>query len=70
MKIKPYRVCDICGQPYERESGCMHITAKQTERDLGVFWDYKWRVWDLCPNCRMNMYYYLRSHTKDKEDER
>ena len=70
MRVKPYRICDICGEPYNRESGCLHVTAKETEREWCFPWEYKWRIWDLCPRCQNNMYFYLRRHCKEEEDER
>lgn len=28
MKVKPYRICDICGEEYEKTHGCMRIKVK------------------------------------------
>lgn len=51
MKVKPYRICDICGEEYQKRSGCMKIKVKNL-----IYPDYSDSIhWfenmDICPAC-------------------
>ena len=50
MKVKPYRICDICKEQYTKRSGCMRITRLEfpswADDDLHFF-----ERMDICPSC-------------------
>ena len=51
MKVKPYRICDICGEEYEKRSGCMNIKVKRLQYpdySDGIHW---FESMDICASC-------------------
>ena len=55
MKVKPYRICDICGEEYEKTHGCMSIKVKRFYDIYGfcdMYGDLKiMSTMDICPEC-------------------
>lgn len=51
MKVKPYRICDICGEEYQKRNGCMNIKVKRLRwpdySDSLEFFDRM----DICAPC-------------------
>jgi hypothetical protein len=58
-RIKPYRVCDICGRQYEKRDNATKIKVKQYEEP--VFYDDHghWIKIDMCPECAGDMNVYI-----------
>ena len=55
MKVKPYRICDICKNEYEKTHGCMRIKVKRFYDAYGFCDMYGtpkfMSTMDICPAC-------------------
>ena len=64
MKIKPYRVCDICGDPYYK-SEHSHLKIKKR---YSVFDIDGWDTLDLCPKCANEMISLIKKIRKEEQN--
>ena len=51
MKVKPYRICDICGKEYQKRNGCMNIKVKRLrwpDYSDSIHW---FESMDICASC-------------------
>lgn len=69
MRIKPYRVCDICGCQYKKVHGCMKVKRlydpmRFTEMygDLPII-----ETMDICPRCGKIMIQYIKDKIKERQ---
>ena len=65
MKVKPYRICDICGQEYYKNNGILKVKIynQPFEGDL-----FPWEKVDICSNCDaklINNIFYERNEEVD-----
>ena len=52
MKVKPYRICDICREKYQKQSGCMKIKVKKLDYPDYAADDWNFfKSMDICPAC-------------------
>ena len=60
MKIKPYRVCDICGNSYDKADKCMKVKIlylpSYAQDDFKAM-----SKMDICPHCGRMMIEYLKN---------
>lgn len=49
MKVKPYRICDICGKEYDKSSRSAKMKIYQDPYPGELIGT--WRRLDICPNC-------------------
>ena len=68
MKVKPYRICDICREEYQKRSGCMKIKVKKLYSE-----DYIDRInWlesmDICPECGVKLIEQVRKMRREQND--
>ena len=67
MKVKPYRICDICGEEYQRRSGCMKIKVKNLN-----YPDYSdepihfFETMDLCASCGVKLIEQVRKMRREE----
>lgn len=61
MKVKPYRVCDICGQEYNKHNGILKIRIYDQYEEGELF---PWKKVDICSNCAAK----LIDNTSNKVD--
>ena len=71
MKIRPYRVCDICGEEYHKTHNCMKVKIlidpmRYTEMygDLPIM-----SKWDICPKCAEDLMSELMLKVADRKTE-
>ena len=71
MKIRPYRVCDICGEEYHKTHNCMKVKIlidpmRYTEMygDLPIM-----SKWDICPKCSEDLMSELMLKVADRKTE-
>lgn len=68
MKVKPYRICDICGEEYQKRSGCMKIKVKRLQ-----YPDYSdslhfFESMDICASCGMKLIEQVRKMRREEHD--
>ena len=68
MKIKPYRVCDICGNQYEKRDKCMRVglKVKILKNEMGYDDLPIMEKMDICPHCGKMMLNYLRIKNQER----
>ena len=71
MKIRPYRVCDICGEAYHKTHQCMKIKIlidpmgyTEMYGDLPIM-----SKWDICPKCAEDLMAELMLKVADRKTE-
>ena len=71
MKIRPYRVCDICGEEYHKTHNCMRVKIlidpmRYTEMygDLPIM-----SKWDICPKCAEDLMAELMLKVADRKTD-
>jgi len=69
MRIKPYRVCDICGKEYDKTHGAMKV--KMLYDPMGYCEGYgDLRIMermDICPKCSKLMLDWIQTREADDE---
>ena len=68
MKVKPYRICDICGEEYQKRSGCMKIKVKNL-----IYPDYSdsmhwFETMDICPACGELLIDWIRNRREQNDN--
>ena len=71
MKVKPYRLCDICGKAYVKTHGIMKV--KRFYDPFGICDMYNepkimYRM-DICPKCGELMLTWIKEQRKGADDE-
>lgn len=71
MKVKPYRVCDICGEEYHKTHNCMKVKIlidpmryTETYGDLPIM-----SKLDICPKCAEDLMSELMLKVADRKTE-
>lgn len=71
MKVKPYRICDICKNEYEKTHGCMRVKVKRFYDAYGfcdMYGDPKFMsTMDICPACGEILIDWIRDRRTLKE---
>ena len=70
MKVKPYRVCDICKKEYQKRHGCLKI-----KRFYVPGWDWygethSFTNMDICPECGEMLLEVVRMAKEDLGNDR
>lgn len=67
MKIRPYRVCDICGNQYNKVDGCMKIKVKQYNNAMGYDQLPIMDTMDICPRCGKILLFEVNERIKKRK---
>ena len=67
MKVKPYRICDICGEEYQKRSGCMKIKVKKIYSADYIDSINRFESMDICPACGELLIGWIRNRGMLKE---
>lgn len=66
MKIKPYRICDVCENEYYKVKSCAKVKIMH---DPTGFNDKNYfKNIDICPDCTTNMIKYLKEKQLRQEE--
>ena len=68
VKVKPYRICDICRNEYQKKSGCMRIEVKRLQ-----YPDYSdslhfFNRMDICPVCGELLTDWIRNRREQNDN--
>lgn len=68
MKIRPYRVCDICGNQYDKTHNCMKVKIlNDPMRNKEYYGDLRiMETMDICPRCGKILLYEVSERVKKK----
>lgn len=70
MKIRPYRVCDICGNQYNKVDGCMKIKVKRYNNPMGYDELPIMDTMDICPRCGKILLLVVEERIKNLENKK
>lgn len=66
MKIKPYRICDICGNEYNKTH--MSMKVKIIRNSMAYYCCYNFEKMDICPKCSVEMISWIREKMTENEE--
>lgn len=67
MKVKPYRVCDVCGAEIDKNTdGRLLIKERWTWSSWGSF-EAGYKRLDLCSNCSTKMFIAIRKMIEEEK---
>lgn len=69
MRIKPYRVCDICGKAYDKTHGAMKVKMLYDPNGFcDMYGDLRiMERMDICPRCSKLMIEWIKEQTERSE---
>ena len=69
MRIKPYRVCDICGMEYNKTHGALKVKWRCDPVGMGDFYGEIpiMERMDIRPKCSKLMLNWIQEHTERGE---